>query len=290
MFSDYAYRLTHKNKGVIKFDPILRDFAQDTGRLRSFAAFEVVETKGKKIFHGREHFRRLQRSMKELNIGLPEGIKRNSDLDDFLEEKIKDLIRRNKLREALVRVEITGGTTLDGFHPEGSSSLFIFVWPFKAPTLKEGGFKVYPIPLKREMPHVKTSNYCACERMLKGLKGWDDVLYAGDNKFLEGSTSNAFFVKRGEIITAPFPEVLEGITREVIMKLAKKIRYKVSVRTAELDELKEADEVFLTNTSAFIKPVTKLGDVFEGPLGPVTRQLWEEFLQYREKYYAGKEK
>ncbi|MDE3037803.1 MAG: aminotransferase class IV, partial [Pseudomonadota bacterium] len=94
----------------------------------------------------------------------------------------------------------------------------------------------------------------------------------------EGAASNAYIVSNGEVITHPTGhEILGGITRDVLLKLAKKAGIPVAERPFSAMEMKKATEAFLTSTSANVLPVVKIDDmtVGGGKPGPVTHKLQE---------------
>ncbi|MHC4607922.1 MAG: aminotransferase class IV, partial [Planctomycetota bacterium] len=120
----------------------------------------------------------------------------------------------------------------------------------------------------------KTLNYY--ENM---LARWDarkrgaiDALLLGTNgEVLEGSASNIFLVKRGRLVTPALGAgILPGVTREVVLKLA---RIPCAQRTVRVQELLNADEVFITNALIEVVPIVKVDRRRIGPPGPVTREL-----------------
>jgi branched-chain amino acid aminotransferase len=94
----------------------------------------------------------------------------------------------------------------------------------------------------------------------------------------EGASENVFMVKRNTLYTPPLGTILPGITRELVMILAKNLGYKVIEKKIRINELVKADECFLTGTAAEIVPVAKLDKKkFKYSIGPVTQHLHQEF-------------
>ena len=113
--------------------------------------------------------------------------------------------------------------------------------------------------------------------------GYDEALLLNDDGHLsEGSGSNVFVVRRGEVSTPPITaDILEGITRDVAMALLRAKGLRVTERPIDRTELYVADEVFLTGTGAQIAPVTSVDrrPVGTGEIGPITRDLQETYFR-----------
>jgi len=97
----------------------------------------------------------------------------------------------------------------------------------------------------------------------------------------EGSGENLFAVYKGIIYTPPlYASILEGITRNAVITLAKEMGYEVYEQAMAREMLYLADELFLTGTAAEITPIRSVDGVVigDGKRGPITRQLQEEFF------------
>ena len=98
--------------------------------------------------------------------------------------------------------------------------------------------------------------------------GFEEALFVDpDGRVCEATGENVFLVKDGAVVAVSHPDALLGITRDTVMQLAD-----ATERAVYLPELLDADEVFLTGTSAEVAPVTRIDDT-EFPIGPVTRHL-----------------
>jgi len=113
--------------------------------------------------------------------------------------------------------------------------------------------------------------------------GVDEAICLDKTGFVcEGVAENVFIVKDGKVITPPTSTgALRGITRNVVMELAKKLGYQVIETNVTPNELFTADEVFLTGTAAEITPVREVNKriIGDGKLGPITRKLVLEFYK-----------
>ncbi len=114
-------------------------------------------------------------------------------------------------------------------------------------------------------------------------KGYDEAILLGsDGHVSEGAGSNLFIARRGTLITPPVTaDILEGITRSIVMDLAKENGIPVEERLIDRTELYVADEVFLTGTGAQIAPVTEIDGrtVGSGRRGPLVEHLQEMFFR-----------
>jgi D-alanine transaminase len=110
--------------------------------------------------------------------------------------------------------------------------------------------------------------------------GATDAILIRDGIAIEGAHSNLWMVKDGVAITHPATErILHGITRGLVLELAPGAGVTVEQRPMSLDELRDADEVFMTGTTTEVRPILEVdgSPVGEGVAGPVTRRLFEAF-------------
>ena len=99
---------------------------------------------------------------------------------------------------------------------------------------------------------------------------------------MRGVGENIFLVKSGKILTPSLDSgALNGITRAVVIRLAKKLGYEIIERNITPNELFTAEEVFFTGTAAEIAPISKVNNrkIGTGKIGPVTRKILEEFTK-----------
>jgi branched-chain amino acid aminotransferase len=112
--------------------------------------------------------------------------------------------------------------------------------------------------------------------------GYDEaILLDAHGHVAEASGENIFFSKRGKLVTPPLSSpILEGITRDTMITLARELGIVVEERTFARDELYTADEVFFTGTAAELTPVREIDDrrIGNGEPGPITRRVQEAFF------------
>lgn len=253
----------------------------DLGLLRGYGAFDYIVTykKGKPFFL-RKHIRRLFRSAKIIGIEPPWR-------PYEIESLINKTIQKNKNgKEKGVRIVITGEESIDGITPGDRPSLIIIVEDKKTYPLSyyKKGAKAITYEYKREYPVAKSLNYIQAVRAkeIAKRKNAVEAIYISKTKdqVFEGTQSNLFLVKDGKIIT-PNDETLPGITRELVIKLCKKF-FKIEVRRVKIDELYNADEIFLVSSTKEIMPVVKVDKkrIGNAKPGDITKKIIREFQKF----------
>ena len=112
--------------------------------------------------------------------------------------------------------------------------------------------------------------------------GYDEAIMLNNNgKVAEGSAENIFVLKNGKITTPPLDaDILNGITRDSVIKLLKANGKKVIQKDITINNLFSADEIFMTGTAAEVKSVTRINNrkIGTGKIGPVTKELQKSFM------------
>lgn len=269
------------------------------GFIRGYGVFDYLRTFERKPFEVELHFKRLLQSARILKLKCPLSEKKFKKI-------ISTLIEKNKhLKELGIRTILTGGETKDGKMATSPSFFIIVTKPHFYPKIfYQKGVKIILKEFKRTFPEAKTIDYIfplAFQNLLKKEKAFE-ILYFFKEKVLECSTSNFFIVKNesakrnlsgrsaqktaivqsgGKIIT-PQKDILKGVTRDVIIKLAKKNSFKVEERDVSIKEMLMADEAFLTGTDKKIMPVVKVDGkkIGQGKVGETTKKLIKIFENY----------
>ena len=247
----------------------------DVSILRGYAVFDVLRTYNGKPFLWDLHWKRLIRSAKALRLQVPLS-------SDQAYKIVTQLHKKNKLSESNIRILVGGGVSADGFtfNPK-TPSVVILITPFVAlpQRIFASGAKLITYEHLREEYPSKTTNYITAVKMKAECikKGALEILYTHNNQVLEAATSNFFIVKNNTIVT-PKDRILEGITRNFVIKLAKK-HYTVIEAPITLRDVKTADEAFLTATNKDIVPIVHIDNmkVGNGKVGTVTTHLMELF-------------
>jgi D-alanine transaminase/branched-chain amino acid aminotransferase len=226
----------------------------DLALLRGFGIFDFCRTQNGKPFLLDKYLNRFFNSAESIDLEIPYS-------KEFIRESIYQLIEKNGIVESGIRMVLTGGYTENGYAP-GDPNFFILIEKinFPDPSYYEEGIKLILHEHQRELSHIKSINYLTPISIRKRVEKANayDVLYHSNGKILEVSRSNIFIVKDNTIIT-PRENVLKGITRATIIGLAKG-NFAMEERDIYIDELYQADEVFMTGTTKRVLPVRKIDD------------------------------
>jgi branched-chain amino acid aminotransferase len=253
----------------------------DRGFLYGDSVYETIGTAYGRLFAARDHLDRLARSAERIGLRVPPRAE--------IERAIAETVAAAANPETRVRVILTRGTGKLDLDPAsaGETQLIVIVFPLGAPTpeMYAKGVAVAMVSVARNSPRamdpaVKSGNYLnnvlALGEARRRLGAYEAILCAVDGSVAEGSTSNVFMVSGGEVRTPP-PEVgiLDGITRAKVMELAKDNDIPLVERRIWPDELRSADEAFITSATRGVLPVTRIDDrpVGAGAPGPITRRL-----------------
>ena len=243
----------------------------DLAIIRGVGVFDLLRTYGGKPYFLEAHVSRLLNSAKAIDLDLPWS-------HDQICQVATETLARNEVDEANIRIIITGGPSDDFMTPSGRPRLLVLVTPL--PPLPQEryrkGIKVMTVHSRRSMPGAKSIDYLSAAIALQNAKAQNavEVIYLDDNGHaLEGATSNLFAFSGGILVT-PGHGVLSGVTRNVILDIAKNL-YCVDVRDLPLAELLKAQEVFITGTNKGLVPVVQIDQtrVGTGRPGEQTRRI-----------------
>ena len=248
----------------------------DRGFLYGDSVYEVMRTYGGVPFALERHLARLQRSAGYLALPLPPAAE--------LQEAIARTLAAAGNPESYVRVVVTRGEGKFGLHPAFSTErrVVVIVKPLELPAAERyaRGLKLAVVGLRRNSPRTldpaaKTGNYLNSVLALAQAQrlGCDDaVLLDLVGRVTELSSSNIFFVKDRVIVTPALAAgLLEGVTRGVVMELARAAHFIVQEAFHGPEALAAADEVFVTSTLREVMPVCQL--VFGGQSAGEALQL-----------------
>lgn len=253
----------------------------DLAILRGFGVFDYLRTYSGRPFHLWEHLLRLKYSAEHIGLSLP-----NSLVE--IEEIVKTVQKLNNLEEASIKIVLTGGVSPDQFTPHIQSNLIVFAYPLTSYPHHcfTDGIKVITTRLNRCLPTSKTTQYTPAIVALQRGKAQNamEALYLNaQNEILEATTSNFFGFKNGILYTYCSDEVLIGITREVVRKLAAP-HFPHETRALRYEEIPELEEAFITASNKEVMPVVQIDSmkVGNGLVGPKTRLIMELFRSYKQ--------
>lgn len=260
----------------------------DHGLLYGDGVFEGIRAYNGRIFKLDEHIQRLYRSAHTFLIELPisQAEMRNA---------VIETLRANDLRDAYIRITVSRGTGL-GLDPRnvvGPPTIIIITDKLSLypESMYENGLEVITVsvrvpPAQAIDPRVKSLGKYINNIMAKFLANQygagEGLMLTVDGYVAEATGDNLFIVSDGAIYTPPASVgILEGITRNTVIELAKKEGYKVEERMMTLYDVYNADEAFLTGTAAEMIPMVKLDGrtIGTGKPGPITKHLLECFHQ-----------
>lgn len=257
----------------------------DHGFLYGHGLFETMRAESGKIFLLKEHLHRLRDSAELLRIPFKME-------DSEIEAAVAALLQENSLSKAYVRLTLSRGQGPMGIKGEFKHpTVLIFCKELHLPSADayKNGRDLCIIDLKRNSPEsgkrVKSLNYL---NSLMGFwdadqKGYaDGVMLDQGGNLTEGTVSNLFFVENQaglDCLLTPSEEtgILLGVTRQEVLRLAKKMNLKICEEQFQLERLKSCKEAFTTNAIAEIVPIRSIADYrFESP-GPLTQRLMEMY-------------
>ncbi|HZJ29109.1 MAG TPA: branched-chain amino acid transaminase [Solirubrobacterales bacterium] len=239
---------------------------------------------GPAIFRHREHLERLHRSAQLYYMEIPYTA-------DELATATRELIRRNNLGSCYIRPIAFRGYGEMGLYAQSAPiEVTIAVWPWGSYLGDEGkshGIRAKVSSWRRIspdslIPHAKASGQYLNSILAKtesAAAGYQEAILLDERGFVcEGSGENIFMVVDGELLTPPqSASILDGISRDSVMQIARDLGYEVRERDILRSELYRADEVFLTGTAAELVPVREIDDHPIGEPGPVTKRLQQAF-------------
>jgi branched-chain amino acid aminotransferase len=194
-------------------------------------------------------------------------------------EKLKaiifELIRKNELANAGIKMIVTGGYSADGYQI-APANFIITQHALTLPTAAqvEKGMKIITHEYRRDIPSVKTINYIIGVWLQKKVmeNNASDVLYHYENEVTEFPRCNFFIVRNDDTVITPSKNILKGITRKRLLEMTD---LKVVEGTITLQDLNSAKEAFLTSTTKRILPIVQIDDhlVGNGRPGSITQAL-----------------
>jgi len=266
----------------------------DRGLLYGDGLFETLRAYGGVAYAIEEHFYRLRTSADILGLPVP-----NLDWP----ATIAELLAKNNLakRDAWVRLTITRGPAEPRVLPpdivKPTTIVMVRGMDPQIETMQAQGVKVSLLPFARSgfIPEHKSLNYLAAVvgKVLASYHGaYEGVFVRADHVLTEGTTTSVFIVREGGVITAPEGGILPGVTRRLVLDLARREGMRVSEREITTADLRLADEAFLTSSMIEVLPIVQVeeGTVANGKPGPVTRKLQKLYREAVKRYVAAARK
>jgi branched-chain amino acid aminotransferase len=257
----------------------------DHGLLYGDGVFEGIRAYHGRVFKLAEHIERLFSSARAILLKIPMSQKE-------LVKAVVQTCRRNKIRDGYIRLVVTRGVGSLGLNPYTCKRPSVIIIADKIQLypaeLYQRGLDIITVPTARNLhsalnPAIKSLNYL--NNILAKIEaingGAEEAIMLNAQGFVAECTGdNIFLVKQGHLFTPPLSAgALHGITRGVVMELARKSGLSVSEPDVTRYDLFNADECFLTGTGAEIIAVVKIDGriIGKGRPGPVTARLIKRY-------------
>ncbi len=257
----------------------------DHGFLYGDGIYETMRAYGGTLFLLKKHLARLKRSARSVSLKLPLPPER-------IGEALIQTLKANNLQDAYVRLHISRGPGEIGLDPAlcPAPTMVIAAKPFHEYPAQyyERGVRAAIVKTRRNhplavSPSIKSTNFLNnILAKIEAVKAhaYEGIMLNWEGSVAEGTISNVFMVKQGVLLTPRTDAgILEGVTRDLVLRLAR--RKKIVVRETRIlpKGLLSADECFITNSTMEIMPVTAIDKktVGSGTPGPLTALLHREY-------------
>ena len=262
----------------------------DRGFLMADGVYEVTSVLDGKLIDFDGHARRLERSLRALDMAMPVS-------EEELLAIHRELVARNGIDEGMVYLQVTRGAPGDRDFvfpdPDETPQTLVLFTQDKpgladSPAAKKGIRIISIDDIRWGRRDIKTVQllYPSMGKMMAKAAGVDDAWMVEDGLVTEGTSNNAYIVKGNRIITRGLSnDILHGITRAAVLRFAREAQMEVEERAFTIDEAKAADEAFITSASTFVMPVVEIDGVAlgGGSPGKVAPRLREIYLEESRK-------
>lgn len=246
--------------------------------------FEGERAYNGKVFKLREHSDRLIKSGELLGFKIPYSVEQ-------IEQATLDTLQKQNLRDAYIRPVAWRGSEMMAVSAQKTKihvAIAAWEWPsYFSREARERGLRLQISKWQRPAPNTAPTAskaaglymICTLSKHAAENDGFDDALMLDYRGLVaEATGANVFFIMGGEIHT-PTPDCfLDGITRRTVIELAKKRGLKVIERQITPEEIKTANEIFLTGTAAEVTPIGQIND-HKFTVGPITKQLMDDYTK-----------
>lgn len=254
----------------------------DRGFIFGDGIYEVVPIIEGKIVDKEEFWERFQKSLQAIELEFP------YEKQEF-ERILKELLLKNFLKEGGVYIQVTRGVAsrdfafIKGLKP----TIMAFVYEAKVieNELKDKGISVISVSdlrwKRRDIKSISLLAQCYAKTQANKAKV-DEAFMVENGKVTEGSSSSAFIIKNGVLITKPLSnEILSGIRRKNILKFAKELGLKIDERAFSMQEVYEAEEVFISAATLLLLPVVKADNklINGGKIGDFVPRLRQKYIE-----------
>ena len=245
-------------------------------------AYETVRTYQGKPFRLVQHLERLAITLEGIQIDLPLDI-------DAIGAGLLELVQTNDHPDARVRITVTGGDHTGTIRLARNHPPRFIMTSMPLPVLPEATYRngvqvlisdykiTHTSPLARLKTTPRLLNLMAKEEALQA-GAFESIFFDEHGHVLEGTASNVFIVEKGALVTPALDlAILAGVTRDMVLSVAENLGVPSSEEAITRDRLLGADEVFVTNTTCELVPVSQIDDHRIGKPGPLWYRLAEGY-------------
>jgi D-alanine transaminase len=262
---------------------------EDRGYQFADGVYEVVHLFRNRLIDLEPHLDRLGRSLDELDMAWP--IHRSA-----LHVAMREIIRRNRFATGLVYIQVTRGVAPRDhkFPKDVRSSLVMTVRaiPEFLDDMRENGVAVITLEdirwARRDIKSVSLLPNVLGKQAAAAADVYEAWMYDGEGMVTEGTSSNAWIISGdGVLITrAADHDILQGITRQAILQLAQEMNISFEERSFSVEEAYNAREAFMSNSSHFVTPVTRIDDrvIANGIPGSLSAALHSRYVEFMSEF------
>ena len=258
----------------------------DRGFLFGDGVYEVIPVFGDKLLRVDEHLQRLSNSLHKVSMANPHS-------DDEWKQLFRRLLDKNPGEDRAVYLQVTRGAypgrdlAIDKQYPPTVFLMVLHVDAVSPESLERGISAITVDDFRWRNCDIKSVSLIANVMLKQQATQADavDAILVRDGKVTEGTASNVFIVTQGVIVTPPKSEcLLPGITRDLVIDIARDNKLAHEERDIAENELLQADEIWLTSSTREVAPVVRLNEqpVGNGKAGPMWYKVVEHYQQYKQ--------
>ncbi len=234
------------------------------GSLNMPSVYEVVRLRNGRVLFPEEHYERLEASLAAIGMEVP------FSCDEFL-ARIADMAEKNGIRNHNFKIEVD----VSGF-----AVIYLNPTHYPSPELYETGVRTGILNGERRNPNIKMIDQELRDAANAAIREKDvyEVLLADRNgNITEGSRSNVFFIKKGEVYTPPSAQVLKGVTRLKILEIIRDMGAQVHEEPVSIEQAGSCDAVFISGTSPGVLPVSSIEGRSYDVNDPLLREIMRRY-------------
>lgn len=258
----------------------------DRGFLFGDGIYEVVPVFGNKLLRLDEHLARLQNSLNRISLANPHNNEEWSDI-------FSDLLDKNTGEDRAIYLQISRGAyasrdlSIRAGYPPTIFAMVLHVTPPDINVVSAGISVITVADFRWDACDIKSTSLVAnvMLRQQATEASVDDAILIKDGMLTEGTASNVFLIKDKVLITPPTGhKLLPGITRDLVIEIAKNNAILVEEREISETELFTADEIWMTSSTREIAPVIRLNGemVATGVAGQMWKRMMDLYQQYKQ--------